>query len=189
MDMDVSLTSNKHSTSTGYSLIELIISLGIAVILINLAAPAGAFLLNDTKTSAEVNRFAGELQYARSQAVKQSRHVSICKSLDQLNCASTGEWHNGWIIFVDHNRDRARNSGEPLLRKGSIDTASINLKYSAFPTSNYVVYYPSGRSLGNGTFTFCDTSGNATPRALVLYKTGRLRTDNVMPDGSSLICP
>jgi len=186
--MDVKLSSTRKAACNGYTLIELLITLAIATTLLNLAAPAGAFLLSDTKASTTVNHFAAELRFARSHAVKHGHHVSVCKSLDQQRCDNTGQWRDGWIIFVDLNRDRARNPGEPLLRSGSLDTPNLNLEYRAFPTDNYVVYYPTGRSLGNGTFTFCDTSGIAAPRALVLYKTGRLRADSQMPDGSALSC-
>lgn len=166
----------------------MLITLAFATILLNLAAPAGAFLLNDTKASTAVNHFAGELRFARSHAVKHGHHVSVCKSLDPQHCDNTGQWRDGWIIFVDLNRDRTRDPGEPILRSSSLDTPSLSPEYSTFPTDNYMVYYPTGRSLGNGTFTFCDTSGISAPRALVLYKTGRLRADSQMPDGSALSC-
>lgn len=187
--MDVTYPSAKCITHdcTGFTLTELMITLAIIAIVASMLFPA-ATLIDDTRLSNQVNIFAGHLRLARSEAIKQVEWVNICKSLDETTCDNSGEWHQGWITFVDQNRDRQRNAGEELLKVGASDSPSVSIDFGGTPTSNYIVYYPTGRSMNNGTFTFCSKQEEVHPRALVFFR-GRVRSAREMPDGSPLTCP
>jgi type IV fimbrial biogenesis protein FimT len=186
MDMDVTHPSSRFVTNAGYTLVELIAVLAITAILLGTAIPSFGNLINDTQLSTQVNEFAGYLNYARSEAIKYGMHVEICKSSNGSSCDTHANWQDGWIIFVDADADRERQADDLLLKIAAPNMPALKIDYGAFPSDNYVVYYPSGRSLGNGTFTFC--AKNSPPRALVLYKTGRVRAAHEMPDGSALSC-
>lgn len=188
--MDVNSPSRQcvGSESCGFTLVEFIAAISISAILLGIVIPAFSNIINDTQLSTQVNEFAGYLNYARSAAIKYGERVQVCKSVDQQQCDNSSSWEDGWIIFVDSNMNRQRNSGEVLLQTATTTADMLSIDYGAFPTDNYVVYYPSGRSLGNGTFTFCDQRGSEHAHALVLYKTGRLRAADIMPDGSPLSC-
>jgi type IV fimbrial biogenesis protein FimT len=138
----------------------------------------------------QLNRLAGHLNYARSEAVKRSTNVILCKSQDGMNCTTSGDWTGGWIIFPDINDNRSRDNAEPLLAVQQALEHGTSIRYRAYPNwAKYVLYDPTGYSLGNGTFTFCDSRGAETAKALVLYKTGRLRNARTMPNGNQLSCP
>jgi len=189
MDMDVTYSSTwcVAPRCAGFTLVELMMTLAIIAILASTFSPA-ARLIGDTRLSNQVNIFAGHLSLARSEAIKHAEWVNICKSLDETTCDNSGQWHDGWIIFVDENRDRQRNPGEELIKVGASDSPSVTIDYGGAHTSNYVVYKPTGRSPHNGTFTFCINQKGVHPRALVLFR-GRVRSAREMPDGSPLTCP
>lgn len=191
MDMDVIYPSirclGKHPG--GFSLVELLIVFALAAILLGMAAPSFSALIASNRLTGHINHLAGHLNYARSEAIKNRNNVIVCKSPDGMNCNNSSHWEEGWIIFVDDNTDRQHDSSENLIANQPPLGHDVSLTYSAFPSDNYVLYYPNGRSLGNGTFILCDKSGRASAKALVLYKTGRLRSARSMPDGSELSCP
>jgi type IV fimbrial biogenesis protein FimT len=188
--MDVIFPSSRCvARCSGFSLPELMIAVTLSSILLSMAIPAFSTLIDDTGLSSQVNEFAGYLNYARSEAIKTGKRVEICKSADGASCNSGSDWQDGWIVFVDADTNRLRNGDEPLLQSGVATAKTLAIDYSAFPTDNYVVYYPDGMSLGNGTFIFCDERGATQAHALILYKTGRLRSADTMPDGTPITCP
>ena len=191
MDMDVIYPSSCRLEYRlgGFSLIELLVALAIASILLGLAAPSFSEIIQNNRLTGQLNHLTSQLLYARSEAVKSNRNVIVCKSTDGMNCTNASHWEDGWIVFADDDRDRQRDGSEALLAVQPLIEHDLSINYGAFPSDNYVLYKPDGSSLGNGTFTFCDNRGKDKARALVLYRTGRLRSARNMPDGSELRCP
>ena len=193
MDMDVTSPSNRCQGKCpgGFTLIELLIVITITAILLGMAAPSFSELIQSHRLTGHINQLVSHLSYARSEAVKSNRNAILCKSRDGMNCSNTSQCEEGWILFVDSDKDRQHDSAEPKLADQHALGHDISIIFSAFPyhSRHYVLYYPTGDSLGNGTFTFCDSRGKDSAKALVLYKTGRLRTSRTSPDGSELHCP
>jgi type IV fimbrial biogenesis protein FimT len=87
---------------------------------------------NANRISAEINGLLGDLQFARSEAIKEGQTVSVCVSSDQATClgATTTTWHSGWIVFSDPNNNGVVDAGDLLLRAQmgftSTDTLSAN---------------------------------------------------------------
>lgn len=185
--MDVTFIPARHHIG-GFSLVELMLVLAMLLILFGMAAPSLSDLRLDSQRSAQLNGLLGHLYYARSEALKSGHWIVICKSQDGQSCTHLGDWDQGWILFEDRNRNRMRDPEERLIHL-SQHTGPIRLRYAAFPSNNYVIFYPNGQSFGNGTFTFCDRRGAGHARALILAKSGRVRSSAHAADGSALNCP
>jgi len=175
-----------HRRSVGVTLLELIVTLGIAAILSSLAVPAFTSVFRDSERTTAVNAFVHGIFLARSEAIKRRRIVSICKSRDHESCiGSAGRWNEGWIVFVNEDRDEppARDADEPLLlvndgwHRGTI-TSSRN-SFSFRPYIQGVV---------NGTVVFCDPRGSAHARAIIISHTGRPRVSNRSSSNRPLAC-
>lgn len=190
MDMDVNYPSSCCSKTRfhGFTLIELLVAIAMATILLGMATPSLSALVQNNRQTSHINHLVSHLNYARTEAIKRRLNVMVCKSQDGITCTTAGDWEEGWIVFVDNDNDRQHSNVEALLSVQSTLGHDLSISYGAFPSDNYVVYYPTGTSLGNGTFTFCDSRGEDNARALVLHKTGRLRLSRTMPDGSPLQC-
>jgi type IV fimbrial biogenesis protein FimT len=194
--MEVSFTtlatvaeSGRIARWRGFTLIELMATLAVMAVLLGLAAPSFSDLTHSTHMTSCINRLIGQMHYARSEAVKRNVRVELCKSSNGSDCTRDGDWSQGYLIFADIDRDRVHEEDEPILGRQQAVNNILSITYSAFPSSNYVIYYPSGRSLGNGTFTFCDARGSDQAKAVILYKTGRIRTARTKPSGNALECP
>lgn len=190
MDMDVTFIPARHHIG-GFSLVELMLVLAMLLILFGMAAPSLSDLRLDSQRSAQLNGLLGHLYYARSEALKRGEWVSICKSADGEYCTASGDWEQGWIIYEDRNRNRARDPGETILLSHQV-SGQLRIRYSAYPvysSNRYAIYYPDGSSLGNGTFTFCDRRGAEHARAVILAKSGRARSSDLASNGSALSCP
>ena len=82
----VAICRPKHETaigfastrSRGYSLVELVAVMTIVAIVVGIAVPSYKYVTNSNRVSAEVNLLLGDMQYARSEAVKEGTIVSVC---------------------------------------------------------------------------------------------------------------
>jgi type IV fimbrial biogenesis protein FimT len=173
----------------GYTLIELFIGLAIAAVVVGMALPSFAGLMHNNRRTTAINTLSSTLNYARSEAIKRSLPAVICKGNPVDGCDKTRQWHDGWIVFVDENGDKAWSGDEPLLWTQDALAREQTLEWSAFPSSNYVIYYPNGSASSNGTFTFCDNRGPTEARSLIIARSGRVRVSDKNAKDESLQCP
>ena len=83
-------------------MVELLIVLTIAAILLAIGTAAYKNVTASYRISSEINGLLGDMQYARSEAIKQGQNVVICVSTSGTDC-TTGNtnWNLGWIVFVN----------------------------------------------------------------------------------------
>jgi type IV fimbrial biogenesis protein FimT len=132
---------SRRQASRGVTLVEMLIVMGIVGILMAVGIPSYKYMTNANRISAEINGLLGDLQFARSEAIKEGRTVSVCVSSDGVSCLSTNyAWKNGWIVFSDINGD------------GNIDTTNGDLLLRAQATFRGTDTFNANNSIGTITF-------------------------------------
>jgi len=109
----------RHYASRGVTLVETLVVMGIVAILMAIGIPSYKYVTNANRISAEINGLLGDLQFARSEAIKQGRTVSVCVSTDQTSCSTASpdlNWHKGWIVYSDMNGNGAIDAPGEVLR-------------------------------------------------------------------------
>jgi type IV fimbrial biogenesis protein FimT len=156
----------------GYSLYELIITIGVFALLMSLGVPSFGKMLANNRLKVEVDALFHAVHLARKESILRRRAVTLCPSRDGEKCVSGFDWSVGWIMFVNLDRDMpaSRDSGEPVLQRFSVSLHNevvANRKSFSFRTTEL--------RATNGTFIFCDKARRAAPRALIISYTGRPR--------------
>ena len=169
--------------SSGFTLIELMITLAIAAILLTVAVPSlSAFRRNAELTSA-ANTFMAGLNTARSEAMKRGRYAMVVPTNNGAN------WNDGWIVFVDINRTQTytESSDSVVVTQMALPTGiSMTGVNTATGSTPYVMFDPSGYSrdksggFGALTLTLARTEGTAAQqldqtRRIIIASTGRVR--------------
>lgn len=165
-------------------MVELLTVMVIVAILMAVGIPSFRYVTTDNRMSTEANELLGDLQYARSEAVREGQTVTVCvaqsTSPTSPSCAAAGttNWEKGWIVFGDANGNQAIDSGtDSVLRiqnafaGGDTFAADNNINAISFSRSGFV------NRLGapKATVTLKDsTSNSAYTRCLYLQQSGML---------------
>lgn len=175
----------RRTTQAGFTLVELMIVLVVAVILLTVAVPNFNDLMRNNRMVTAVNAMAGAMNAARSEAIAQRKPVTVCESSSGTGCTTTGNWNQGWIVFVDENTNGTVDSGDVIVRRVNAIHPEIEV---AFVGATKVRYNTQGFATSDsiGYFRFCDDRGSMHGRAVIVAPTGRisLATDT---DGDGIV--
>lgn len=175
----------------GFTLIELMVVMGIAAVLATLAAPSFTRLLQSNTISSNVNLFLADMRFARSESIRLGGAVVICRSdapeASSPTCGSGSGpggngWVSGWIIFQDLDNDGNKdNSGsvDPLLRVQAPITSMDSIVEGGSSSSTKLRFTATGRLLNLSSATQFQFGGgnysNEVQRVVCINLSGRAR--------------
>ena len=125
----------------GFSLVELMVVLTIAALLLALAVPSFKQTIQKGRITNSVNSFMADMRFTRSEAIRRSVNVVICRSnapeattpaCDGNTSASKG-WATGWVIYYlnDDGSKRVLRVQSPISSVDSvIEASSPSYKFS-----------------------------------------------------------
>lgn len=174
----------------GLTLIELLIVITLVAILMGIGVPSYRYVTTSNRMATEVDSLLGDLQYARSEAVREGQYVAVCaaQSTSTPTCAAstTANWQNGWIVFSDVNNDGTIESSEAVLRVRNAFSSSDT--FVASPATGAVTFNRDGFAhLGNANtrITLHDSSASSVySRCLDISQAGMMTTQTHSSDSS-----
>jgi len=92
------------------------VTLSIAAILMAIGVPSYRSVATSSRVATEINGLLGDMQFARSEALKQGLPVTVCISTNGTGCTGTTQWHGGWIVFADANGNTSVDGNDTVLR-------------------------------------------------------------------------
>ena len=163
---------------TGFTLIELLIVLAIAGIIVVAAIPGFNTMVKDNRRDTSANRLLTDINLARSEAIKRTRNISICKSDDGNTCGGVNvNWKDGWIVFVNLDNDSPAtiDTGETILHVYEEVSASLYdwVLSKGGSSAAFVTLRPNGVIDTVSLFTYCDDRGVSHARGVDINATGR----------------
>jgi type IV fimbrial biogenesis protein FimT len=175
-------------------MIELLVVMTVAAILLALGVPSYRYVTYSNRVSSEINGLLGDLQYARSEAIKEGQTVTVCPAnvtppTPPTACATSSSWQNGWIVFSDINNNHTVASTANILRVSAAFTGSPqdtfvsndNLTFVSFNREGFATALPtalSGTPTGYATITLHTTPNSAQwTRCLQIFTSGMMGTE------------
>jgi len=184
-----------RSRSRGFTLPELLITLGVIAIILSLAVPSVSSIVKDNRLAAKINAVVSDLHLARSEAVKRDVRVILCRSADpNLAVPTCGgndrDWTTGYLVFTGEDGNNTYQAGtDTLLGRGQPAPQGIQLHNSSSWNNNLEIN-PNG-SLNEGgiaIMALCDDRKEAHGRQITIRLTGMPKMssgpiDNCSPTG------
>lgn len=175
--------SSQVRRPAGFTVVEMAVTLAVAVILLGIGVPAFSTLIDNQRMTTAAGDFLAAIHLARSEAVQRGTRVDLVP-------VDGRDWKNGWVVFVDGNGNLRPDPGEPLIfSHGPVaDRLVIDSNFTD-DSVRYIAYAATGRTRTNrngqqpqsGTITF---SLGKQARKIKINFLGRARVCNPADDPS-----
>lgn len=186
-----------HPHNTGFTIIELLVTISIGAILLGIAMPGMQTFVLNNRSSVHTESMVSSLRLARSEAIKRNAWVVMCKkNAGSTNCVTSGDWTQGWIVFVDNNRNASVNAGtDEILRvRASLEDTSQSFSGTT-DVANYIAFDSAGMSRlisgasQSGSLVLCDSRGfEASTRAIIHSANGETYAIKASDDAAITNC-
>lgn len=173
--------------SSGFTMVELLITIAIVSITLSLAIPSFSSLLINSRIKKLSSDFISSINIAKIESVKRQVPVTICKSSNSNNdnptCDSgSGDWNSGWIIFSDGaTLGKVETSNSEEILNVFISTGNHVEKINSAEFSKYITFQPNGFIKGSngysGEIILCVNNSDSSvfnKRIINVSTTGRL---------------
>ena len=170
----------------GFTMTELLVTMGIAAMLMAIGVPSYRYVTYSNRATTEINSLLGDMQYARSEAVKEGQAVTMCPANASYNtCVATTSWQGGWIIFQDVNNNQTIANSANILRVRQAFSSSTQdtlvsdntMQFVTFNREGFATAFPA-TTTGYVTFTLHTTPTSPQwTRCMQVFSTGLMNTE------------
>lgn len=182
------------------TLIELMVGIAVMGVLLAVGVPSFQSFIAASRITSTNNDFVSAMALARSEAIRRGTRITVCKSTNGTACVTTGDWAQGWIVFVDTTRAPPNaavdNAGETIVSRSPAAPGGLTIAGDA-ALANFISFSPDGtvRDMSGasqqGRLRVCSTSSamgdDRRARDITLASTGRLTTTT--PASVAATCP
>ena len=169
----------------GFTIIELMLTVTLLAVMVGIAVPGFATLMQNNNLTTSTNRFVSNLSLARNEALSKNTTVIMCTITSTtpplaypLSCATDGFWETGWIIAVDPDGSNNFDEEEIMFVAESMPNG-FTLRSENTVFTNRVAYSSAGDATGDlgsaaDIFNLCDADADTTRgRSIHLNGVGR----------------
>ena len=159
---------------TGFTLIELMVVIGLVSIMQGLVIPTFARLVESSRIYFAAHTLRVDLRSAQAASARLRQFIRVCPSASGLSCDADNNWQQGWITY----REAEHFAGEPFFRRILFhQQARKGLRISANGIGNSVRFAPDYRIGSNFSLTICGNSREVPGLAVVVTQVGRIRIE------------
>jgi type IV fimbrial biogenesis protein FimT len=154
----------------GFTLLELLITISIAVIVTTIVQPSAQKVLQQSRITANINQMSGLIRFARTHAITQLSDITLCPSNNMKTC--DGNWRHHLIVFEDLNDNQVLDNQERLLASAQALSEGHKIKGSR----RLISFKHTGSMASPASLILCHRNNeNTLARGIYVSLQGRVR--------------
>jgi len=170
----------------GFTLIELIVTLAVAAILVTAAVPALRTFVQNSRITTQTNDVLGDINFARSEAIRRGQNVEVCTSTNGTSCNGAGVWTTGRLIWTDADNNGSLDATEALRYREAVSGSTNALIVAAGGATDPIIFNRTGMvavcspiAATDACFRFsvCDDRGASYGRNVSINRIGQARVE------------
>lgn len=170
---------------SGFTLIELMVTLAVAGVLLGIGVPSFADLVKKNRRTAVVNDLVTDIHIARAKAFAENARVVLCRGNGNAlspACTPGAKWTDGWLVFVDGNGNGDYESANDTVIGGRQQIPAAISVYGSVDAVSF------SRFAGDSaSFAVCIDDDDNQLRGIIVDR-GRPRHGTRKTNGSNLTC-
>ena len=178
----------------GFTLLELMVTLGIAAILLGLAAASFSEAIKNNRMSTKVNELIGGINYARQIAIARGTTTMICHTNNASSATPTcggganSSWATGYLVYsanprrIVNTRETYNATNAELLKQVSLQGSGTYTVTQTTPVniigfSNNGLLFQTTTTPVINDVSICDDRTGDNGRTISISIAGRINTD------------
>lgn len=170
-------SGNRCKRHRGVTLVEIMVVIAIASILATLAAPSFNDFIRRTRQGAVASELFGDLNRARSEAIKRNARVLFCLRDTDSACDGSGDtdWRNGWLVCADIDSNNACDATTASNPNPIVVHRTLHESLTLTGPAASIRFNSNGNSgSGAATLTLGGTWAGASSKAIGVAATGNI---------------
>ena len=191
--------------SRGFTMMELITAMALTAIILAMAVPSFQIFVKNNRIEVAAEDFVTALNTARSEAMKRSTEVFLCRSTTDTGCSPSGtsnNWTEGWILYstkqntvVPDNHNFAA-ADDRLLTVGNQTPGEVTITSSA-TGDTHISFEANGDRNADVAFgvtpppvrfAICDDRGETKGRVVTVTRTGQITVTDADAGNTNMDC-
>jgi type IV fimbrial biogenesis protein FimT len=140
----------RRTRTTGFTLVELMVTIAIVAILVAVAFPSFESSLRSSRLATASNELMASVSLARSEAIRNPGGAGLCTSVDGMACG--GDWNDGWIVWIDTTDNQLLDAGERVVRYVQSNDRLVLAAVSTSDDETQIHFDPRARVIDNDTY-------------------------------------
>lgn len=152
----------RDRASRGFTLVEVLVVVAIAVILTAMAIPSFSTATQNSRMTSESNSLLGAMSYTRTEAIRRGNNVLFGRR-------NGTNWNGGFVAWIDADNDNTWDTGEEIRLWEPLHSS---MSLSSGNARTFFIFNAAGLVNQSDTLTLCDNRSGEKGRSLTLLISG-----------------
>lgn len=131
---------------TGFTLVELMVTIAVAAILLTIGVPSLVSLYEGMRVNNNITKIHDIMVFARNQAVSYGTTVNVCPFATATSCGTSTDWSKGIRVYIGTDKELRAIDGFHSSDKitGTVD--SLTFSADGLSSGGTLIYCPGGKT-------------------------------------------